>query len=307
MRIDVTAANAHEPILHCPNCNHEIKLTESLAAPLLDKSRRQFQEQLAQKDAEVARQTDALRKEQQELALARQQVEEQVKHRLEAERTQLVATEAKKAKEAVAAELHANAAEAASRAGQEHFDALIAGSDEADLLAAAPGAKAPIVAVLLRGDRTPGATDHVLRWPITNDALFRMLDFVCIAPAREKPDAELSPAIDAVAFSALEKSVGLKTLIEILQCYVATAEQLTNGLAEAVEADKWDEAAKLAQDIVGAAGGLGLAAMTKAARHFAQATREGEDPHALRNAAQMVVGEHLRARKALVNLYPDLR
>jgi hypothetical protein len=61
MRIDVTAAGAHEPILHCPNCNHEIKLTESLAAPLLDKSRRQFQEQLAQKDAEVARQTDALR------------------------------------------------------------------------------------------------------------------------------------------------------------------------------------------------------------------------------------------------------
>ena len=71
MRIDVTAAGAHEPILHCPNCHHEIKLTESLAAPLLDKSRRQFQEQLAQKDVEVARQTDALRKEQQELALAR--------------------------------------------------------------------------------------------------------------------------------------------------------------------------------------------------------------------------------------------
>jgi hypothetical protein len=113
MKIDVTAAGAHEPILHCPNCNHEIKLTESLAAPLLDKSRRQFQEQLAQKDAEVARQADALRKEQQELALARQQVEEQVRHRLEAERIQLVATEAKKAKEAVAAELRANAAEAA--------------------------------------------------------------------------------------------------------------------------------------------------------------------------------------------------
>jgi len=113
MKIDVTAAGAHEPILHCPNCHHEIKLTESLAAPLLDKSRRQFQEQLAQKDVEVARQTDALRKEQQELALARQQVEEQVKHRLEAERVQLVATEAKKAKEAVSAELHANAAEAA--------------------------------------------------------------------------------------------------------------------------------------------------------------------------------------------------
>jgi len=202
----------------------------------------------------------------------------------------------------------ASAAEAAARASQEHFDALIAGPDETDLLAAAPGVKAPIVAVMLRGDHTPAATDHVLRWPVTNDALFRMLDSVCLAPQpREKPGTELPPAIDAVAFSALEKSVGLKTLIEILQCYVATAEQLTNSLAEACDAEKWDEAGRLAQDIVGAAGGLGLAAMTKAARHFAQATREGENPHALRNAAQMVVGEHLRAHKALVNLYPDLR
>jgi hypothetical protein len=47
--------------------------------------------------------------------------------------------------------------------------------------------------------------------------------------------------------------------------------------------------------------------MTQAARQFAKASREGEDAHALRNAAQMVVGEHVRARKALVNLYPDLR
>jgi HPt (histidine-containing phosphotransfer) domain-containing protein len=201
----------------------------------------------------------------------------------------------------------ANAAEAAARAGQERFDALIAGSNETDLLAAAPGVKAPIVAVLLRGDRTPGGTDYVLRWPVTGDALFRMLDSICTAPVREEISFELPAAIDAVTFSALEKSVGLNTLIEILQCFVVTAEQLTNSLSEACAQEKWDEAARLAQDIVGAAGGLGLTAMTQAARHFAQASRAGETPHALRNAAQMVVGEHLRARKALINLYPGLR
>jgi hypothetical protein len=38
MNIKVAAAGRQEPILHCPNCNHEIKLTESLAAPLLDES-----------------------------------------------------------------------------------------------------------------------------------------------------------------------------------------------------------------------------------------------------------------------------
>ena len=102
------------------------------------------------------------------------------------------------------------------------------------------------------------------------------------------------------------KSVGVKALIEILQCYIITAEQLTNALAEACAEERWDDAARLAQDIVGAAGGLGLAAVTRAARQFAKSAREGEDRHGLRNAAQMVVGEHLRARKALTNLYPDV-
>jgi HPt (histidine-containing phosphotransfer) domain-containing protein len=109
-----------------------------------------------------------------------------------------------------------------------------------------------------------------------------------------------------VAFSTLEKSVGLNTLIEILQCYIVTAEELTNALAAACGEEKWDEAARLAQDIMGAAGGLGLSAVTQAARLFAQKTREGQNAHELRNAAQQVVGEHVRARRALTNLYPDV-
>ena len=199
------------------------------------------------------------------------------------------------------------AADAAGRAGREHFDVLIAGPDEADLLAAAPGVKAPILALLLRGDRTPDAVAGMLRWPVTGDALFQALDLIGTAREKSDTDPPLPAAIDALTFSTLEKSVGLKTLIEILQCYQATAEQLTNALAEACSEERWDDAARLAQDIVGAAGGLGLTAMTDAARHFTRANRAGEDAHALRNAAQMVVGEHLRARKALGNLYPDLR
>jgi signal transduction histidine kinase/HPt (histidine-containing phosphotransfer) domain-containing protein len=201
----------------------------------------------------------------------------------------------------------ANPAEAAGQASRDRFDALIAGSAEADLLAAAPGVKAPIVAILLRGDHTPAGTGNILRWPVTADGLFRILESVCTASAAGETDANLPAAIDAVAFSALEKSVGLKTLVEILQIYVANAEQLTDALTKACAEERWDDAARLAQDIVGAAGGLGLSAMTQAARHFTQAAREGENPHALRNAAQLVVGEHLRAHRALVSLYPELR
>jgi HPt (histidine-containing phosphotransfer) domain-containing protein len=198
-------------------------------------------------------------------------------------------------------------AEALECAGKDRFDAIIAGAGDADMLAAAPGVKAPLIAVLLRGDRAPAATDTVLRWPVEADQLYRALDDIC-EPLLEggTETAEIQAAIDPVAFSTLEKSVGVKTLVEILQCYIVTAEQLTDALAEASAEERWDDAARLAQDIVGAAGALGLAAITQAARDFTRIAREGDDPHALRNAAQVVVGEHVRARLALSRLYPEV-
>jgi HPt (histidine-containing phosphotransfer) domain-containing protein len=113
-------------------------------------------------------------------------------------------------------------------------------------------------------------------------------------------------AIDAVVFADLQRSVGTKSLIEILQCYIVTAEELTNALAEASAEGNWDEAERLAQDIVGAAGGLGLSAVAEAASLFSRKMRDGESGHALRNAAQIVVGEQIRARQALSKLYPDV-
>ncbi|RXH33220.1 DUF2130 domain-containing protein [Bradyrhizobium zhanjiangense] len=107
------AGSAHEPTLHCPNCDHEIRLTESLAAPLLAETRQRFQEQLASKDAEMARKTETVRLEREKLAKEREQVEEQISSRLAAERGQLIATEAKKAREAAAADLRAKEAETA--------------------------------------------------------------------------------------------------------------------------------------------------------------------------------------------------
>ena len=43
-----------EPTITCPQCKTEIKLTESLAAPLIESTRKQFEQQLAQKDRDVA-------------------------------------------------------------------------------------------------------------------------------------------------------------------------------------------------------------------------------------------------------------
>jgi hypothetical protein len=111
--MNLKAAEAfHEPTFNCPNCNNEIRLTESLAGPLIEKVRKRFQEQLASKDAEIAGKAETLRQEQEKLAAAKEQLEDEVKARLETERGRIAATEAKKAREAAAAELRAKVQEA---------------------------------------------------------------------------------------------------------------------------------------------------------------------------------------------------
>jgi HPt (histidine-containing phosphotransfer) domain-containing protein len=203
-----------------------------------------------------------------------------------------------------------NLADAIAQSARAEFAAIIAGAGDADSWAAAPGVSAPVLALLTRGERAPVTAAEVLRWPAGAQELYAVLAQLAErnksdAPAIE-PTAQTLAPIDADAFAALEKSVGLKSLLEILQSYIQNAELLCSGLSDACTEERWDEAGRLAQDIAGAAGGLGLIAVTAAARGFTQKTRSGEDSHELRNAAQMVVGEQIRARQALGNLYPDL-
>jgi uncharacterized CHY-type Zn-finger protein len=49
----------NEPTIICPNCQHELKLTESIAAPHIQKSQRQFEQRLAQKDKEILKRKDS--------------------------------------------------------------------------------------------------------------------------------------------------------------------------------------------------------------------------------------------------------
>lgn len=104
-----------EPTITCPNCKTEIRLTESLAAPLIAATRRQFDEQLLQKDAEVARREEGIREKEKQIAEAKrnldEQVADQVAAQLKAERVQVIAEESKKAKLASAAEIDAKVRE----------------------------------------------------------------------------------------------------------------------------------------------------------------------------------------------------
>lgn len=75
-----------EPTITCPKCKTEIKLTESLAAPLIESTRREFEQQLAQKDADIA-------------------------ERIRQERAKIAAEEMRKAKLAMATDLEQKAKE----------------------------------------------------------------------------------------------------------------------------------------------------------------------------------------------------
>src|SRR5687767_13357324 len=94
-----------EPTITCPNCRQEVKLTESLAAPLIEATKRQFEQRLAQQEAQVGQREAALREQQAAVAKARESIDEQVAAKLKTERAAVAATEQKKAREALADEI----------------------------------------------------------------------------------------------------------------------------------------------------------------------------------------------------------
>lgn len=87
-----------EPTIICPNCKTEIKLNESLAGPLIESTRREYEKRLVQKDADVAKRDAALREREEALSKAQQTIDNQIAEKLKLERGKIAVEEAKKAK-----------------------------------------------------------------------------------------------------------------------------------------------------------------------------------------------------------------
>jgi hypothetical protein len=52
-----------ETLITCPNCKTAFPLTESLAAPLVESTRREYEERLEQKESDMTKREVALAKE----------------------------------------------------------------------------------------------------------------------------------------------------------------------------------------------------------------------------------------------------
>ncbi|MBS0184718.1 MAG: DUF2130 domain-containing protein [Nitrospira sp.] len=100
-----------EPTIICPSCKTEIKLTESLAAPLIESTRREYEKRLAQKDADTAKRETEISVREEAITKAKEQLEEQVAEKVRSERTRIATEEAKKAKFAVQSDLDHKAKE----------------------------------------------------------------------------------------------------------------------------------------------------------------------------------------------------
>jgi hypothetical protein len=95
-----------EPTVVCPQCKTEIKLTESLAAPLLESIRRDYEQRLTQKDADIAKREKTLHEREVGLQKQKETMDEQVAQKMHQEQARIAAEEAKKAKLAVGNELN---------------------------------------------------------------------------------------------------------------------------------------------------------------------------------------------------------
>jgi hypothetical protein len=103
----------NEPTITCAHCKAEIRLTETLAAPLIRATRAQHEKKIAEKEAEVARRESAICAQRAELARAVESIEQQVTTRLKTERERMAAEEAKKARLLLATDLESKSQEVA--------------------------------------------------------------------------------------------------------------------------------------------------------------------------------------------------
>src|SRR5262249_3136675 len=95
-----------DPTITCPSCKTEIKLTESLAAPLIESTRHQYEQRIAAKEADFAKREKAIQQ-------AREAIDDQVAEKLKGERATIAAEEAKKARLLLSADLETKVREVA--------------------------------------------------------------------------------------------------------------------------------------------------------------------------------------------------
>jgi hypothetical protein len=94
-----------EPTIICPQCKTEIKLTESLAAPLVAATRKEYEQLIANKDTAIALREKEIHAKEDVLRKEREALESTIEEKLKAETARIANEESKKAKLEVSADI----------------------------------------------------------------------------------------------------------------------------------------------------------------------------------------------------------
>ena len=100
-----------EHIITCPQCRLDIKLTESLAAPLLEATREHYEKRLHEKEAEITHREAAIKAQQVTLAKAQESMEAEISRRLKEARNIIAEEESQKARQLLATDMEVKARE----------------------------------------------------------------------------------------------------------------------------------------------------------------------------------------------------
>jgi hypothetical protein len=87
-----------EPIISCPNCKTKIKLNESLAAPLVEAIKKDYESRLEKRDADIAIRESALLREKEGVVKAKASIEAEVAEKVRESQAAISQEEAKKAR-----------------------------------------------------------------------------------------------------------------------------------------------------------------------------------------------------------------
>jgi hypothetical protein len=130
-----------DPIIFCPECKSEIKLTDSLAAPLIADTKKQYEKKLLAKDKEFQKREDDLDIKEKNILEEKKKIAEkinsEVANKLEFERSNIIKEESRKAKNASALELE--------NKSRELFDLNEAFKNNESKLASAQKAQAEVM------------------------------------------------------------------------------------------------------------------------------------------------------------------
>ena len=209
-------------------------------------------------------------------------------------------------------ELAADGLEAIEAAGRSRFDAVlldaqmaVVGGVQAARMIRALNQRHAGPAILIactEGDQAEtdadGVADAILHKPYS-------VRSVSAALAAALSDGEEEGAFDTGAIRELEQSVGRPVLVDILKSYMTNAAELLTRIEAAAPVNDSTEMEQASRDLAGAASGLGLAALTAAARELSQAARRGDGGEALGQHVQSLTVLTEATNRRLTQLYPD--